>query len=74
MAKNNRKTLKVTYKGFTYVGTRKGNTVSVRTERTARGQSLIAGVLDLTHKAWHNDNGETPLPAYVRDAFERSFA
>lgn len=63
----------VEYKGSTYTGTLNNGKVAVRIQRTARGQSSIAGTFDPKTRLWSNDNRSVPLPDSVRGEIERAF-
>ncbi|MBR2710679.1 hypothetical protein IKF02_03590 [Candidatus Saccharibacteria bacterium] len=58
------------HKGVTYVGSLRANKVTVRVERTARGQNCVVGIYDVTNKNWHNVKN---LPKTAREYFEKIF-
>lgn len=59
--------------GVTYHCSKKKDRVTVSSTRTAQGQKLVAGVLNLTTKEWHNDN-KASLPDNVRSMILDCFA
>lgn len=62
------------YKDNKYVGILKSGKVRVYVERTARGQHILAGILNLGTRLWENESKGTPLPMEVRHTFEETFA
>ncbi len=72
MAKNKQKNSSfTTKKGDVYNGTLSGGKLKVTIQRTARGQNMLVGVLDLASKEWHNAK---TIPNEVRLHFEDKFA
>lgn len=59
----------IEYHGEKYVATEKEGKVVVRTERTARGQNVLAGVFDPKQRTWQNDN----LPRFVKEQIETKY-
>lgn len=60
-----------TKKGDVYNGTLSGGKLKVTIQRTARGQNMLVGVLDLASREWHNAKA---MPSEVRLHFENKFA
>lgn len=71
--KKSKKQCKVEHKGTTYVCVLKEGKVTVRVERTARGQKLIAGVFDRETREWINEGTNAALPRTVKHEVERVF-
>ena len=65
---------KIEYRGITYVGIIKGGSVSVRSERTDRGQNLLMGTYNVSKNTWHNEDQNGALPEYIKKEIEKSFA
>ena len=53
-------------RGVKFYGTFESGKVKVDEERTAPGQNLTVGVLDVKTKKWHNDS----LPSEIKQKFE----
>ncbi len=53
-------------KGVKFYGTFEEGKVKVDEERTAPGQNLTVGVLDINAKKWYNDS----LPSEIKRKFE----
>ena len=73
MGNKNRTQKKVIYKGNTFICALKGGKVTVRIQRTARGQVLLAGVFDVQNRMWQNENHSAPLPSFVKKEVEATF-
>ena len=63
----------VEHKGSTYTGTLNNGKVTVRVQRTARGQNSIAGTFDPKTRLWSNVQHRVPLPDFVRGEIEQTF-
>ena len=61
------KPMQVVIGGVAYQCTFKNGKITVRTDRTARGQNMVAGVYDTVTKTWHNDSNGGPLPKKAKD-------
>lgn len=61
------KPMKVEVNNVVYHCTRKNGKITVRIARTARGQSLIAGIYDTEDGIWFNENNNTPLPSSAKN-------
>ncbi|MBQ3474025.1 hypothetical protein IJH24_01170 [Candidatus Saccharibacteria bacterium] len=61
------KPMKIEINGTEYLCSKKNGKITVRTSRTAKGQSLVAGVYDIANGVWHNDNGDGSLPAKAKE-------
>lgn len=59
--KTKKNSRKVTIDGTDYTCSMKNRNVTVRAHRTAKGQGLVAGVLNLDTGEWHNDSGNGSL-------------
>ena len=64
---------KIGYKNNIFTGTLRGGKVSVRVQRTACGQNLLAGVFDVDTQTWQNENRSAPLPTPVKREIETAF-
>lgn len=68
--KKQRQAKTITKGGKTYTGTLYNGKVTVRMQRTAHGQSTVAGVLTVETGEWQNDK---LMPKAIKREFEKSF-
>ena len=62
-------------KGTKYVCVLRNAKVAVRVKRTARGQIMLAGTLNLVDGTWQNANNRSaPLPSHIKNEVERIFS
>lgn len=59
----------IEYRGEKYFAAEKEGKVIVRTERTAHGQNVLAGVFDPKQRTWQNDD----LPRSVKEQIETKY-
>lgn len=64
----------VSYKGETYIGSKKNGVLAVKVKRTANGQLLTAGSMNIETREWQDGNKKCALPDFVKREFERAFA
>lgn len=64
---------KIRYNNITYTTDYKDGKVTVRFQRTARGQALIAGIYNIAEKTWCNEERNGPVPSSVKDSIAKLF-
>ncbi|MBR0430720.1 hypothetical protein IJJ05_00290 [Candidatus Saccharibacteria bacterium] len=64
---------KIRYGNTTYTTDCQDGKVTVRFQRTARGQTLIAGIYNITEKTWCSEERNGPLPSSVKDTIAKLF-
>ena len=61
------------HRGKAYRCILRSGKVTVRLQRTAHGQSVVAGTYDLVNDKWENENSKAHLPGYVKQEVEKFF-
>ncbi len=70
---NKPKTKKIAHRGKIYICSVRNGKVTVRLQRTACGQNVIAGTFNMVNGNWENESNKAHLPKYVKSEIEKSF-
>ena len=73
MAASKPKQKKFIDRGRVFSATARNGKVKVKLERTARGQNITVGTLNLEERKWENTGGKAYLPTHIRVNIEKIF-
>ena len=57
-----------------YDCTLKNGKATIRSQRTAQGQAVIAGTYNLLEKKWENESSKNFVPIYIKTEVEKFFS